>query len=222
MESGEYQIGTDESKNNTGKGIAVRIIKIKNVIKAKEEFEDDKEEELFYGLSAKNHKIYKVEERNFARPNFDDDRVNKFESETETKYHSYIGYDFGEVIPTEASGYKNMIEEIIGEEPSDEDFEAALSSGVLVFLGTEKEEEDDEEDSLVRLCWLEKEDDDGEVQNEILLPKNDFVKFMLIPMEQPKKFTVHYINTDGVKTKMAVNVKTEITDLKEELYTMEN
>lgn len=226
MESGSYQIGTDEKADKTGKGRVVRIIKTKNFVKGNEEFlEEDKEEDLYYALSIVNSRIYPVEEKDFQKPNWEDERVKDFEEKMESQYHSYIGYDFGEIIPSEVNGYRNLLEDIFGKESGDITDEE-LESGFLVFLGTEKEKEEDEEDTLVRLCWCEKPED-GEIDtnnpmSETLIEKDVFVRHMLIPMEQPKRMTVHYINTDGKKTSQAVNMESEITDMQEKLYVMNN
>lgn len=223
METGEYQIGTNPEKGKTGKGTAVRIIKVKSVVKATEEHEEDKDVNLFYALG-KNMRIYMVEEKDFQKPGFNDALVEEFKGKGEGKgkYQSYLGYDFGEAIPTNVNGYKNMLGEILGEDP-DEISDETLESGQLVFLGMEPNEDDPDSEELIRIGWMEKEEDsDGSPMNEELIGRQDFVKYMLVPMESPKRMTIHYINTNGEKTEMAVNSESEIKDLDKELYRMNN
>lgn len=220
METGEYQIGTDPKRDKTGKGTAVRIIKVKSIIPGDEaEAREDEEINLFYALG-KNLHVYNVEEKNFEKPGFKDERVEAFKEKTEGKgkYKSYLGYEFGEVIPNTIIGYKTLIEEMIGE-ITDENME----KGFLVFLGTEPDTDDPETEDLVRLCWLKKENDDkAQEMDEGLVEKIVFVKNIQMPMEAPKRMTVHYINNDGEKSKMAVNSENEVTDMKEFLYKFDN
>lgn len=215
METGEYKIGTNEDRNQTGKGSAVRIIKIKNTF---EEDGEEYEENIFYAISSKNEKVYLVKEDEFISPDYGDKTIQEFKNNTSEKYQSYLGYDFGEVIPTNVVGYKELIEDFFDGEPSDEDME----TGNLVFMGTEPDE-DEPDVQGVRLCWaLKREIKNGNKMQETLIEKNSFVRCMLVPMEQSKRMTVHYINNEGEKTSQAVNEMTEITDLKEQLYVMNN
>lgn len=220
METGEYLIGTHPDNSKTGKEAAVRMIKVKNIIPNDDQLEDDIEEKLFYALSSKNHRIYKVDEEDFMKTNYNDEKIKKFMSDTDKKYMSYIGYDFGDIIPTNVNGYKNLLEDFLGDDPSDEDME----KGNLVFLGTEPEDSGDPDSNLlVRLGWLLKNPKEGSAMDETVIEKDQFVKCMLIPMEnENKKYTIHYINTDGDKTKASVNDTSEIKDMKEELYRMNN
>jgi len=223
METGEYQIGINPKKERTGKGNAVRIIKVKSVIKATEEHEEDQDVNLFYALG-KNMRVYKVEEKDFQKPGYKDETVEAFKAKGEGKgkYQSYLGYDFGEIIPTNVNGYKNMVAEIIGDNPEDISDET-LEEGHLVFMGMEPNEDDPDSEELVRICWvLKEEDSDANPMSEEVFYRQDFVKYMLVPMEAPKRMTIHYINKEGEKTEMAVNNESEIKDMDRELYRMNN
>lgn len=221
METGEYQIGTDPKRNKTGKGTAVRIIKVKS-IKLRDEAEatSDEEVDLFYALG-NNLRIYKVEEKYFENPGFKNEKVEALKEKSKEKYKSYLGYDFGETIPPNVSGYNSMLEEIFGTDVTEED----LETGHLVFLGMEPDEDDPESEENIRLCWVlkeQEEDDANDAMDEVLIEKQTFVKRMLIPMDTPKRMTVHYINLDGEKTQMAVDSQNEVTDMKEFLYKFDN
>jgi hypothetical protein len=223
METGEYKIGTEPKRNKTGKGAAVRIIKVKSVILGDEaEATTDEEVDLFYALG-NNLKIYKVEEKDFENPGFKNEKVEEFKEKTEGKgkYKSYLGYDFGETIPPNVSGYTSMLEEIFSKDAKDIT-EEELEQGHLIFLGMEPDMDDPESEDLIRLCWVLKEEEDDSPMEEALLEKQTFVKRMLIPMDTPKRMTVHYINHAGEKTNMSVNEISDIKDLKEFLYKFDN
>jgi len=223
METGDYLIGTNPDKGKTGKENAVRIIKVKSITKAEEEHEEDTEETLYYALSSNSLRIYKVNEEDFQKVSPSDERIVDFKKKIEEgqRCKSYLGYDFGEVIPTNVNGYKEMVGDFIDADDEDE-----LESGHLLFLGTEPDTDDAEAEHLVCLCWVLKdtnEKKDGTAMDESSISKTDFVKRMLVPMEEEsKRITIHYINKDGIKTKQAVNDATEIKDMKEELYRMNN
>jgi hypothetical protein len=220
METGEYLIGINPEKDKTGKGSAVKIIKIKSIVE--NVFEEDEEVKLFYAISSKGQNIYLVDEKDFEKPNPGNDKAERLKADIEGrgKHQSYLGYDFGEVIPTNVNGYKTMLEDFI-----DVNDEEEIKKGNLIFLGTEPDSDEPDSEHLVRLCWARKEDKSGSgsAMDQTLIDKTSFVKNMLIPMEgENKRMTIHYINNEGEKTKQAVNEAHEITDMKEELYRMNN
>ena len=222
METGEYKIGTSPKREKTGKGTAVRIIKIKSTIPSKDDdhfftnLDETEDVNLYYALG-KNLLIYKVDGKEFENPGFKNEKVEALKEKMGEKYKSYIGYDFGEVIPPNVSGYNTMLEEIYGIVTDEE-----LEKGHLVFLGMEPNEDDPDSEELIRLCWALKEDDDASPMQEFLLEKQVFVKRILIPIDEPKRMTVHYINLEGEKTQMSVNSENEVKDMKQFLYKFDN
>jgi hypothetical protein len=124
-------------------------------------------------------------------------------------------------------GYKNIVGEILEVDPNDLTDED-IQGGHLVFLGQEPDTDDPDGADLVRLCWVvEVDSKNNDPMPMALMEKNEFVKNMLIPMESPKRMTVHYINIAGEKVNTAVNSENDpelLKDMKEDgfLYKFDN
>lgn len=221
METGEFYIGTNEDNQKTGNGAAVRMIKVKHTIEPTDEHEEEQEVKLYYALP-KNRLVYKVKEEDFVKAGFHDEKVEALKKEMDGKYNSYLGYDFGDVIPKTVTGYKAMMDYLFEGEMNDSELEAEMENGNIIFLGTEQDE-DDEDKQVVRLCWaLIEPKKEGSPMRQARMEKEEFVKCMFMPMESPKRMTVHYINDKDEKTDIAVNEMSEIKDMKEFLYQMNN
>lgn len=219
METGEHMLGTNPDRAKTGKGSANRMIKVKHIIPAKDEFDEDSETNIFYALSGKNFRIYKVEEQDFVKPGYNDPLVEEFKKNTDGRYKSYLGMDFGEVIKDNVVGYKSILEMFVGEVAPED-----MDNYVLVFLGLEPNEDDPENSpEQVRVSLLIKDAKDGSAMDEVAFEKDEFVSHMLVPMEhETKRMTIHYINKQGEKSQMAVNSPNEIEDMDRELYRINN